>query len=775
MSLPHFKNPQLLDTVSASLNDNQNLQDFKFERPDWTEFRSIGGLAKKAGVPSKQLRRLVLKELADNALDTGGSVSIEQVGDTYIISDDGPGIAGDPEDIARLFSIGRPMVSSKLWRLPKRGALGNGLRVVAGAVLASTGTLVVSTRNCRHMLTPMDDGTTAVTSAPIVFPVGTRIEISFGSEMPSDGNATAWADLAASMTGAESYTGKSSPYWYDADHFFELLQAAGSMSVRELISQLDGCTGARAGQIAAAFLGMGCSDLDRAQAVALLGAARSHAKPVSAKRLGYIGKSDSAYAIETGTAEIGARNPKASIPFTIEAWVEVADQGPIATADGVTLTVLVNRTPITGNVQAYKEKRTIILRGCGLFHRFEAERGCYDITFNVTTPHCPITNDGKEPDLTPFVNQIADAIKGAIKRAKRAIPKAPTKRSHKAIVLENLDYAIAKNSEGVPTFNLRNLYYVIRTIVSEELGSELTYGNFENIITGYEEDNGDIAGLTRDPRGTLYHPHTGESIPVGTKTVSEYQRPSWGFNKVLFIEKEGFFEPLKNAKWPERYDCALLTSKGYSTRAVRDLIDLLADGADEPLTVFCVHDGDAFGTMIMQTIQEATRARGRRRIEIINLGLDPWEALEMGLAEESRDKDSKPAAVADYVKDRSDGKYWEGWLQKNRYELNAMTMPQFIAWLDQKMADHGVTKVLPPAEHVHDDIRWRTSRLVREGIETRILNDAGIDDLLDDAMSEIEFPDQDEITTGLLTYLNEHPVESWRGWTNKTAAALATM
>ena len=39
------------------------------ERPDWALFRNIDGLQQKAGVPAARLRRLVLKELADNAPD----------------------------------------------------------------------------------------------------------------------------------------------------------------------------------------------------------------------------------------------------------------------------------------------------------------------------------------------------------------------------------------------------------------------------------------------------------------------------------------------------------------------------------------------------------------------------------------------------------------------------------------------------------------------------------------------------------------------------------
>ena len=73
-----------------------------------------------------------------------------------------------PEEIARLFCIARPMISTKLLRLPTRGALGNGLRVVAGAVLASEGILAVITRNRRSQLRPERDGTTTVVTVPPV-------------------------------------------------------------------------------------------------------------------------------------------------------------------------------------------------------------------------------------------------------------------------------------------------------------------------------------------------------------------------------------------------------------------------------------------------------------------------------------------------------------------------------------------------------------------------------------------------------------------------------
>jgi hypothetical protein len=133
-----------------------------FEREDWTLFRTIEGLQQKAGVPAAKLRRLVLKELGDNALDTGTAVKFGQIDDgRFFVEDAGPGLDGTPSQIAELFSVRRPMRSTKSLRLPQRGALGNGLRVIAGAVLASEGLLTVITRNRRIELRPPRSSTSA--------------------------------------------------------------------------------------------------------------------------------------------------------------------------------------------------------------------------------------------------------------------------------------------------------------------------------------------------------------------------------------------------------------------------------------------------------------------------------------------------------------------------------------------------------------------------------------------------------------------------------------
>jgi hypothetical protein len=736
----------------------------KFEREDWSLFRTIEGLQQRAGVTKERLRRLVLKELADNGLDDGAPVRFGELPKGgYFVEDDGPGIDGTPEEIAALFSISRPMISTKLLRLPTRGALGNGLRVVAGAVLTSAGSLVVITRDRRIVLRPERDGSTTVVSVKTIrCPVGTRVEISFGPALPCDANTLLWAMMARRLarTG-QSYAGKSSPWWYDVAQFHELLFASGDRPVRELIAHLDGCTGTKAGEIVAeARLGRAiCKDVTCQQAAKLLSVARANARQVQPKRLGAIGPyafPDLAYACSYGVKQIGSVAPKAEIPFSVEAWAGETND------DDTELMVCVNRTPITGDIEAARDKRDIDAFGCGLHHTIaQAPKDAqFSIRLNITTPYMPITSDGKAPDLLPFHNEITTAVGKAVRKAHR--PNAGSRVSQKDSVLDNLDAAIAKVSDdGRYRFNQRQVLYVIRKIVRDEIGETLTTANFANIITDYENEHGEIPGMYREPRGSIYHPHRDETITLGTLMVEEYERPAWTFNRLLYIEKEGFSEPLKDVRWGERHDCAVMSSKGFSTRAARDLIDKLAEH-DEPITVFCVHDADAFGTTIYQSLQEETRARGARKIKIVNLGLERDEAEEMGLEVEEVKETDRRKPVAEYASDD------EEWFQTNRVELNAMTTPHFIEWLDEKMADYD--KLTPPADVLEAELAARIEDKVRAEVTERILREARFEDQVTAAIAEIKKPGAAELRQGIEGMFEQEPEREWRDHIEEVAS-----
>src|SRR5262249_7526707 len=101
-----------------------------------------------------------------------------------------------------------------------------------------------------------------------------------------------------------------------------------------------------------------------------------------------------------------------------------------------------------------------------------------------------------------------------------------------------VDKAVAKASEGGRyRFSLRQLFYAVRPRFIEAIGKEPDYGYFSTVISDFESSRGeDIAGMYRDDRGTLYHPHTGQAIPLGTLNVEGYHRPDWLYKDPVLRE-----------------------------------------------------------------------------------------------------------------------------------------------------------------------------------------------------------------------------------------------
>ena len=750
-----------------------------FSRADWTLFRNLSTLSQKAGVPVKQLRRVVVKELVDNALDASGNVELGKTSDnTYWVQDRGPGIPGTAADIARLFSVNRPLTSTKIVRLPARGALGNGLRVVVGTVLASGGTLEVCTRGRKYKLQPLDDGSTRVLSEEPDSYGGpgtrTRISVTLPEGIPADDGDLSLGKLAKGFSFAKTYRGKSSPFWYDSDSFHELMQAAGETPAVGLIEFFDGYGTGKGeklpgGVVAGREWPQTCSAFDRSQSVELLKVLRDGAVPVKPTAIGQVGNPhDMPYAREQGVLEIkpGRGGVSAELPFTVEAWAVARED-----SEDDAIIAYVNGTPIVGEMRVQRHKPTkIAVFGCGLRHYVERVSSRKSlIQLNVTIPYMPITTDGKEPDFERILDQIAKVISRATKKLKSAIKKRDNPNTITDIIRGRIAAAARKASgEGRYRFSIRQLYYAVRPYVLSGGYPELAYNHFCKTVTDYEAESGEIVGMYRDPRGTLYHPHTGESIPVGTLAVEKYKRPAWTFNKILYVEKEGLVATLIADRWPERNDCAILSSKGFASRAVRDVLDLLGD-TGEDLTFYCIHDADASGTLIYQSLTGETRARAARKVQIKNLGLDPWEAVSNGLQIETfATKGNRSMPVASYVRhadepapDGSDS--WEEWLQTNRVELNAMTSPEFIAWLDGKMVEAGVEqKVIPPQTVLRRRLEAETGEAVRRAEAARILKEADIDSIVADRMAalrgRLDAVDPGEIVS---EHLGAHPVQQW--------------
>lgn len=708
-----------------------------FTREDWKLFRTIDTLAQKAGVSTSKIPALVAKELIDNALDTGAECGIEKLSNDngFLVWDNGPGIP--PERLEDFFSINRPMISSKLLRLPTRGALGNGLRVVMGAVVATGGSLQVFTQGCGYNLVPQEDGSTR--KHEIAWSgcgVRTIVRVAFGPHIQFRKEDLHLAETALRHRGGPAPKGKTSPHWYSSDIFFEVVNAF-SGSVEELLNFFAIESVCWTKSYLTDILNLQCASLTFAQSEQLLGVMRENSKLPARPTIGSIGKEDfphlaDGYNKQSHTFTISPARGQydATLPFTVEAW---ACDSTFVDRENPRVLMMVNKTPITGHIQVWrKSSNKIVLYGCGIQHRFTCKAS--NVSINIQTPYMPITSDGKAPDFSLMLSGIMLAVERAAKQATKNIRAIDSRvlKSEKDIVLHYLSAAIEKASGGGHyKFSQRQLYYAVRPYVITHLEKQPDYNYFCRLLTEYEAAYGDIPNLYRDPRGVLYHPHLGEEIPLGTIAVENYKRPAWTFNKILYSEKEGFFTILRDAKFPERYDCALLTSKGFASRAVKDLFDLLGD-TDEDIYFFCIHDADAAGTKIYETLQGATLARPGRRIKVINLGLDPEEALGMNLEVEQVPDTKHRKAVGDYLDYE-----WKHWLQSNRVELNAMTSPQFLDWLEQKFDAYDIPKVIPSTDTLTSHLYHSVDTLLRKQIADSILSSAGYEDKVAAAIAQL--------------------------------------
>jgi hypothetical protein len=179
--------------------------------------------------------------------------------------------------------------------------------------------------------------------------------------------------------------------------------------------------------------------------------------------------------------------------------------------------------------------------------------------------------------------------------------------------------------------------------------------------------------------------------------------PSGNFGAVLFVEKEGFDQVLRAAKIAEKFDLATMSTKGMSVTAARALADEMCHDHNIPLLL--LHDFDKSGFAIAGTLQRDTRRyEFQNSIEVIDLGLSLTDVEAMGLASEHQfhRKGDKGAMIAN-LRDNgaSDNEIafmfadFDETRSTRRVELNAMTSPQFIAFVERKLKQVGVKKIVP--------------------------------------------------------------------------------
>jgi DNA topoisomerase VI subunit B len=341
-------------------------------------------------------------------------------------------------------------------------------------------------------------------------------------------------------------------------------------------------------------------------------------------------------------------------------------------------------------------------------------------------------------------------------------------------------YLKASDDSELPA-EARQIMYAARNEIQERTERQLddqyfTQTLLPDYLAEHEEETADW-DVVFDDRGHLTEPHTGLTIGLGTLAVREYleshdfaiedasltgarvatRGPEGCFGGVLFIEKEGFLPLFDRVQLAERYDLAIMSTKGLSVTAARRLVDEMC--AKHGIPLFVLHDFDKSGFSIIGTFKRATRRyEFENKIGVIDLGLR-LGAVSGLQREKAFDRGSEAKRRANLRRNGATSEEIE-FLLHERVELNAMTARQLVNFVERKLKQHSVKKIVPAkprlAETYRVLIRGReVEKIVRR--ELRKLNGAG----------QVSVPR--DLDVQVKRYLRKHPAARW----DEAVAAIA--
>ena len=181
--------------------------------------------------------------------------------------------------------------------------------------------------------------------------------------------------------------------------------------------------------------------------------------------------------------------------------------------------------------------------------------------------------------------------------------------------------------------------------------------------------------------------------------------PKNRFGNILFIEKDGFHAILRAAQLQERFDVALMSTKGMSVTAARKLLDELSPHVEN---IFVLHDFDRSGFSICGTLGTDSRRYKFVNIPpIVDIGLRLAEAIDMNLESEPvpRLSENEWRQRAATLRGHGATPQEVEFLRDRRVELNAMTSRQLVDFIEARFAEHGVKKVIPDDDVIEEHAR----------------------------------------------------------------------
>jgi DNA topoisomerase VI subunit A len=276
------------------------------------------------------------------------------------------------------------------------------------------------------------------------------------------------------------------------------------------------------------------------------------------------------------------------------------------------------------------------------------------------------------------------------------------------------------SSNGKYYANARQVMYAARPMIIEIIGIEkwndkTSQRYFHELLKDYIEDYDDSLRVVWDARGHLKEPHTQKKIGLGGAEVMQYREqrtngkvaesdpiryklvstvgPTHRYSAILFIEKEGFDIQLEDAGIAEKWDIAIMSSKGVPNAATCNV------GAMAGVPVLALHDFDLAGFKIVRTLRRGTRLAHGIYENLIDIGFrledvadfepEPVEYHQRNPKSYLRQCGATEEECHYLVTGRGVGQ---------RVELNVLSTEQLITYLEKKFEEADIQKVVPDEE-----------------------------------------------------------------------------
>jgi hypothetical protein len=407
------------------------------------------------------------------------------------------------------------------------------------------------------------------------------------------------------------------------------------------------------------------------------------------------------------------------------------------------------------------------------------------VVIHLISPRLPIVDRGKSAlDLTGEQREALRRCVGAVtkkwKKLKRQADKnnrlnerqieeyrdrmKPRHVSVKEAAYRVMEQAyMLASAGGTLPANARQIMYAARPLIIALTGKAKPWAVSsyftQHLLPDYVKDNPEQTArwdVVFDARGHFTEPHTDVEIGLGTLAVRRYVRewehgkrrdiaedlakvfktsgPTNRYSAVLFVEKEGFNELWRAVQLSERYDLAIMSTKGMSVTASRHLIEELS-ALDLP--IFVLRDFDKPGFSIAHTLCNDTRRyQFNKKPKVIDLGVRIDDVKSLNLESESvvydgimdpRVNMAESGATEEEIKFLVRGQMRGGWYGE-RVEINAIDSGRLVTWLEGKLQDAGVSKIIPDQDVLTAAFREAVLRKALLEHARKLVNQTNIND-----------------------------------------------